>query len=260
MHMLIFLFFIYFKSLIAQTIYIYADQGTCEECIQQTEKSLMNEISLDINIKRINASEILDKTWMHDAQLLIIPGGRAGPYANLLSNTGNALIRRYVEEGGSYLGLCAGGYYGSSLVEFARGTELEIIRSHELGFFAGKAIGPALGAYDYYSESGASIAHVTFGDNSPSIFYYNGGPYFENAAYDAHTRILGSFDDLDGKAAIIEVAVGRGRVVLSGVHFEYSSEMLRRVDPKIQELHDIELARIKLWRDILNRLKIILQN
>jgi len=37
------------------------------------------------------------------------------------------LIREYVEQGGMYLGLCAGGYYGAQKVEFEVGTPLEVL-------------------------------------------------------------------------------------------------------------------------------------
>jgi len=40
---------------------------------------------------------------------------------------GNKLIREYVEQGGMYLGLCAGGYYGAQKVEFEVGTPLEVL-------------------------------------------------------------------------------------------------------------------------------------
>jgi glutamine amidotransferase-like uncharacterized protein len=45
--------------------------------------------------------------------------------------------------GGSYLGLCAGAYYGSSRVVFEPGTPLEVIGDRELAFFPGIARGAA---------------------------------------------------------------------------------------------------------------------
>ena len=38
---------------------------------------------------------------------------------------GDAPPRAWVEEGGSYLGLCAGAYYASSTIEFMPGTHMQ---------------------------------------------------------------------------------------------------------------------------------------
>ena len=36
-----------------------------------------------------------------------------------LKEKGNRIIKQYVEEGGTYLGFCAGAYYGTSYCDFA---------------------------------------------------------------------------------------------------------------------------------------------
>jgi glutamine amidotransferase-like uncharacterized protein len=47
----------------------------------------------------------------------------------------------FVEGGGSYLGLCAGAYYGCSRVEFETGGAMEVVGARELAFFPGVARG-----------------------------------------------------------------------------------------------------------------------
>ena len=59
----------------------------------------------------------------------------------IYEKTGNERIREYVSKGGKYLGICAGGYYASSYVEFEKSTTLEVLGDRELSFFPGKAIG-----------------------------------------------------------------------------------------------------------------------
>ena len=49
----------------------------------------------------------------------------------------------YVKSGGSYLGLCAGAYYGCARVVFEPGTPLEVVGGRELQFFPGTARGAA---------------------------------------------------------------------------------------------------------------------
>lgn len=55
-------------------------------------------------------------------------------YCRSLNGEGNRRIDQYVRRGGSYLGLCAGGYYGSSKCEFEVGNKvLEVVGARELG-------------------------------------------------------------------------------------------------------------------------------
>lgn len=49
----------------------------------------------------------------------------------------------FVHSGGSYLGLCAGAYFGCSRVVFEPGTPLEVVGDRELAFFPGIARGAA---------------------------------------------------------------------------------------------------------------------
>ena len=67
------------------------------------------------------------------------------------------MIKDYVTGGGSYLGICAGAYYGASYIEFNKGGELEVIGARELEFFDGKAIGPAIAEYSTENKSGARL-------------------------------------------------------------------------------------------------------
>ena len=65
-----------------------------------------------------------------------------------------------MKEGGSYLGICAGGYYGSSFVEFAKDDPvMEIVGERELAFYPGTACGPMF-PYDYSNNSGARTLSI----------------------------------------------------------------------------------------------------
>lgn len=155
-----------------------------------------------------------------EVSLFIMPGGRDRPYHATLKGKPNSLLRAFVEEGGTYLGICAGAYYGCRRVEFDEGFPLEVCEDRELCFFSGKAIGPAFGkgSFEYESEKGAKITRIET-ENGTFYSYYNGGCFFEGDF--THTRILGRYLDLPGKPpAIIECPVKKGRAILSGVHIE----------------------------------------
>lgn len=141
-----------------------------------------------------------------------------------------------MRRGGSYLGFCAGGYYGTKRCEFEVGNPpLEVIGSRELGFFPGTCRGAAFRGFDYRSEKGArairlNVPKGTFKDDVPLSLtsYFNGGGVF----VDAHklgsrgVEVLASYNDEihvdggEGKAAVVLCGLGNGKAILTGPHPE----------------------------------------
>ena len=253
------LFFVF--ELHANNIYIYDDLGSCEECVEETIKSIKEALSNKYKITRIDHKGVIAGIWSKEAALFVIPGGKAGPYAKLLNGDGNQIIKTYVARGGAFLGLCAGAYYAGSFVEFAKNTSIEVVGPRELALFKGCVVGPALAPYDYYSESGARAALIKLSESS-CVLYYNGGGYFQDAATTANTKVLATYSTLEiNQPAIIECKVEAGVAVLSGVHFEFPASFLTRI-PKTDAyaLDILEEQRKNLLREILIRLNLELKN
>ena len=162
--------------------------------------------------------------------LLIFPGGRDIPYHQALRGVANRHIHRFVQEGGSFLGLCAGGYYGSAEIEFEKGGALEVIAKRELQFFPGLARGPAygLGKFCYQKRTRSADCPLTplfFRQASQiSAAYYNGGCAFISPEEYEDVSVLARYADLPMEpAAIVQCRVGKGQAILCGVHPEYSA-------------------------------------
>ena len=199
-----------------------------------------------------------------------MPGGADLPYCQYLASQGNAQIKQFVKGGGSYLGFCAGAYYGCQSIEFAIDTPLEVVGPRELAFFPGIAKGPVLAAYDYKTNSGTRLAllrwkgiHTPIEHNSYIYSYFNGGCYFVQAERFPNITILAHYIEEDGseeKAAIVEVKVDHGSAILSGVHCEYAPELLDKHDkyllPIRNKLHEENFTRIELLSHLLQRLGI----
>lgn len=112
-------------------------------------------------VSTTNSTEIAAGHWVNTCKLLVMPGGRDLPYVDQLGGTGNQLIRNFVKNGGSYLGICAGGYYGCSFVQFAEGDpDFEVLGARELSFFPGVAQGPVFPNFSYTSNEGALAAGI----------------------------------------------------------------------------------------------------
>ncbi|UUZ62721.1 BPL-N domain-containing protein [Polaromonas sp. P1-6] len=64
-----------------------------------------------------------DPALFDDAVLFVMPGGADLPFCQALNGAPNERIRRFVEEGGAYLGICAGAYYACREIAFHAGTD-----------------------------------------------------------------------------------------------------------------------------------------
>lgn len=205
------------------------------ECLTES----MGILCPDLTIKAITAAEVLTSEWIHDAKAFIMPGGRDLPYCEKLNGKGNEIIKHFVEAGGTYIGFCAGAYYGAAYCDFHRGDTrgYEVLGPRELAFFPGPAVGPVLAAYHYGSEKGAEIACLkTPGSTDVYKVYFNGGCTFkEPEAYKA-VEILAYYgnEGYEEQSAIIRCQVGSGKAILSGVHPEYSAATLEKLRTKAE--------------------------
>lgn len=156
------------------------------------------------------------------------------PYCHSLNGSPNAAISSWIRyRGGKYLGLCAGGYYGSKRCEFEIGDKyLEVVGSRELGFFPGTCRGAAFEGFVYDKEDGAKAASLKIESALPGVegdvkTYCNGGGIFVDADLmtDKGVEVLARFTDKvkveGGDAAAVYCKVGNGAAILTGVHPEY---------------------------------------
>jgi len=160
-------------------------------------------------------------------------------YCRTLNGAGNRRISLYVNRGGSYLGFCAGGYYGSSRCEFeVNDPKMGVVGDRELGFFPGICRGLAFPGFVYSSEAGARAANLKIDkaalpDANQAISetfksYYNGGGVFVDAKkFESRgVQTLASYmedlhvDSGEGAAAVVYRKVGDGHIVLTGPHPE----------------------------------------
>lgn len=56
---------------------------------------------------------------LHDAEVVIFPGGSGSGQAARLEESGRDEVRRFVRQGGGYLGICAGAYLASSQYDWS---------------------------------------------------------------------------------------------------------------------------------------------
>ena len=203
----------------ARNIVIYQDEGVGEFGL----KSLA-QFFRDDEVWFANADAVIHGRVLGMADVFVMPGGADVPYCRKLNGAGNENIRAYVEEGGTYLGVCAGAYYACKTIEWHKGRGDAITGKRELAFVNAAAIGSIAELAPFYDETLQSAAIINLEGNS---VYYHGGPYFRlnNKGADVLARYEGlPFD----APAIVRAQVGDGTVILSGVHFEIGPEQLAK--------------------------------
>jgi len=193
-------------------LFIYKGPGACPISIENAYKTCKTLYSG--NISYITPDEIISGKLA--GSHLIMPGGRDIPYTRSLKGEGCERIRSFVEAGGRYIGICAGSYFAGSRVSFDEGGPLEILGERELKFYSGIVKGPVYGTFDYYSRNGASAIEIEWEENL--FVYFNGGGTFVGGS----SKTLAYYPNKT--PAIIEIDVGLGKAILSGVHFEFLKE------------------------------------
>ncbi len=177
-----------------------------------------------------NANEILNGALTNKIDLFVMPGGASRYKAAKLNGAANRAIKQYVENGGRYLGICAGAYMACELTEWAKDKPHEIITRNELAFFPGSAVGPieAFGRGDNYNQTDARLVTLEW-DGKPVTSLYLGGCVFQPSTTEGY-QILATFSELPEKpAAVVCGDYGKGRWLLSSTHPEYDDEAIELV-------------------------------
>lgn len=245
-----------------QIIRIYKDSGVGSLSYKALVFALQQcSIHQHFRIEPVDSIALALPDWLENTHTIMFPGGRDIPYHESLKGAANQNISLFIQNGGNYFGICAGAYYGSASIEFEKGGGMEVIAGRELKFFPGAAIGPAYGngKFCYEDESGSQLASLITNSKKLSV-YYNGGCFFKNPEMFSHVKVLAKYADIyEQPAAVVLCQVGRGKVLLSGVHPEYSGnhDLLKKLIPAhFEELKTQESVRQSFFRELLQHLDI----
>ena len=118
----------------AHQVFVYSGPGVSPLSLSHTLLTLSLLLLPHYTVQPITPQTVATQPWEPSCVLLVIPGGRDLPYVEELTLKTKATrrIREFVQEGGSYLGICAGAYFGSSEVRFDTGGDMEVVGKREL--------------------------------------------------------------------------------------------------------------------------------
>lgn len=256
-------------------VLVYSGQGTTDDSVKHCVETLRLLLSPYYSVAKASADTIIKQPWQGKTSLLVIPGGADLPVCRAFNGRTNEKIAQFVNRGGRFVGLCAGGYYGSKRCEFETGTEMEVSGPRELGFFPGTCRGCAFKGFRYGSEMGARAAKLDVNrsslpdyDDSTVYSYYNGGGLFVGAGNYSNVEVLARYSDqtdvadgLDGvRAAVVCCKVGDGAALLSGVHPEFTPDLLSfagdtpAFEGVVETLKEHNMQRINFLRACLKKI------
>ncbi|MCI5060647.1 MAG: BPL-N domain-containing protein, partial [Alphaproteobacteria bacterium] len=177
-----------------------------------------------------------DYHWEDETDILVVGGGSAGEFLEAVGeDQGAPRIKQFVEDGGTYLGICSAAYLGASMIKF-RGAEM-IKERPGLGFFNGIARGgldDLMGrSYTGKSDSATIIdlLHSDMQTTYPALYW--GGPRFLLSEANKNIQPLSWYSAPDTDESYLmslkaQVGDKGGRAFLIGTHIEISHRNIEK--------------------------------
>lgn len=118
----------------AHQVLIYSGPGVSPLSLSHTLLTFSLLLLPHYTVQPITPQTLATQPWEPSCALLVIPGGRDLPYVEELSIKTKVTrrIRDFVHEGGRYLGICAGAYFGAAEVRFDTGGDMEVVGKRDL--------------------------------------------------------------------------------------------------------------------------------
>lgn len=225
-------------------IAVYADQKSRVEFSHPDNSSIIRELrrvfGAQMHLMLVNADAVRSGSlFLLKPDVFILPGiiGEKSLYHDHIGVEGNMYIRRFVESGGLFMGFCAGAYYASSRILYQPDWDAPRERVlNNLSLFNGIASGPVKNkgrkTFETPVDDAEEIYHidpvsVTICDGAMAgesfEMAYGLGPMFVNAGDDV--KVLARYAHVEGQpAAIIDMQIGAGHAILSGVLPQFGHE------------------------------------
>jgi glutamine amidotransferase-like uncharacterized protein len=167
---------------------------------------------------------------------VIVPGGKSWEYLKTLGNPGAERIREFVEQGGGYLGICAGGFYATSHREGpdpeggARGPTETSVYEYGIGLLQATAVDGAnisqyrsefadgMRAFELLSPEGVPIHRI-----QSLMLEGSGWRVTEEVMRRQKVKVLARFGQ-SHLPAILTFERGKGRAFVTGPHLEIEEQ------------------------------------
>lgn len=255
-------------------ILVYNGAGSSPESVRHTIETFRALLEPYYAVSPVSARTLETEPWTSKTSAVVFPGGADLSYVRDCAKV-IPKIRDFVyKDGGLFIGICAGGYFGSSYCEFARGDpNYEVSGPRDLKLFPGMARGPAFNGFRYNKEDGAKTVHLKVNGvdgMNEAYSYYNGGAIFVDSQKMPDVQVLAEYmdtpdasysDDPNSEekipAAVVLIKHGKGKALLLGPHPEVPSSALKKIGEDwydngvVDKLEKNEKLRFRFMKEIL---------
>jgi glutamine amidotransferase-like uncharacterized protein len=207
---------------------LYDDAGTGGNGVRDLTR-IVGEMPGGV-LRYVGGADIRDGV-LEQFDVVVFPGGGGGTQGQNLGEIGREQVRKFIEAGGGYVGICAGAYLATCRLD----SYLKMVRSYHYNpWRTGR--GPVM------IELTGTGRKVLGGDGSPLEVRYANGPLFFHEDGTVPDLDLPGFEVLatfirgvekdgqrqtvmEGTPAIVSAQVGEGRVLLVSPHPESNPEL-----------------------------------
>lgn len=183
----------------AAPVLLFAGAGTTPNDVAAIE-TILDGSRLSYSTADSSQLNAMTESQIAGYRLLIVPGGNFVDMGNSLTARTTANVRNAVKHGLHYLGICAGGFLAGRFP--APYKSFDLSSGVKFGFYSAEKNGTRKAAVRIATAQGPALDQ-----------YWEDGPQLTGWG-----EVVGTYPD--GTPAIVEGSVGRGWVILSGVHVE----------------------------------------
>jgi biotin--protein ligase len=183
-------------------------------------------------------SDYINKVGLDSFKIMCIPGVNLPQYAQSISLEGRENIKKFIHDGGAYIGICGGATFAGEKAIW-QGEQLSI---ELLGLYKGTSRAPideivALPGYGMSKVNIVDFTHPIAQSEVDSIwvFYYGSPSLLPDQ--DENIAILGRYD-VENLPMMLAFEYGHGRVFLIGAHPELEVNSYRDGTAPYDELDD----------------------
>ena len=227
----------------SMNVLVYSGDGASPVCVQHTVNTLKQILEPHYAVITISNKGLLTEPWLTKTAALVFPGGADLPYTKDCKPVISEIQKFVKKKGGLFIGICAGGYFGTSRCEFyLNHPTMEISGNRDLKFYPGTARGPTFPGFQYKSQSGARVATLNVDNGTKVKTYYNGGASFISPESYDNVEVLARYcnekndmlvetlneNEKSKDAAVVLCTNGKGKALLIGAHPEYVPEIMLR--------------------------------
>lgn len=194
-----------FAQSLPRTAVVYGGAGACEEDCVTGAAEAARQAGFNPVIVYPNT---FDSSILKDAAVWIQPGGIAVTASKAMGKSMMNAVRSFVNNGGGYVGFCAGAFIATS----------------RIGTSAYSGLGIAPGTTTVYKAKGyPTIEKMSVKKNDGQVsrqIYWEGGPYIKLSTSEAKKVDVRGIYSRTNQISAINSAYGKGRVSITGAHPE----------------------------------------